>query len=102
MTPCCAGSPHSVLERQMQAELQLPHCGSKQDVGNLPRCATARVRGRERRDSLSTAALVLGVAQGDMVEDVVRVHAELQVEAFSKLEVLRDVRIGGIVAYPVQ
>src|SRR5208283_6247238 len=81
----------------MQAELQLPHLCSIQDVGNLAARTTAGVGGRERRHAVSTAALVVGVAQRNMVEDVVRIHAELELESLRKLEVLHDGRLGGIV-----
>src|SRR5271169_4286107 len=46
--------------------------------------------------------MVVGVAQGNVVEDVVRIHAELQPEAFGKLEVLHDGSIRREVAVAVQ
>src|SRR5664279_1614236 len=86
----------------MQAELQLTHRRSIQDVLNLTATATARVLRRERGHAVSTATLVIGVAQRNMVEEVVRVHAELELEALRKLEVLHDGSLGSIVAGTVQ
>src|SRR5271157_3921412 len=73
----------------MQSELQLTHGRAIRDVLD---CAVTRTAGTgvgARGHASSTAGLGVGEVQRRVIEDVERIHLELQIEPFGKPEVLR-------------
>src|SRR5271157_381982 len=73
----------------MQAELQLTHRRAPRDVVDRAVRRTAATGPYSRGHASSTAGLGVGEVQRRVIEDVERVHLELQVEALGKPEVLR-------------
>src|SRR5271157_3634930 len=73
----------------MQPELQLTHRRAKRDFLDRAVTRTAGTGIGARGHTSSTAFLGVGEVQRRVIEDVERVHLELQVEALRKPEVLR-------------